>query len=68
LEVLGEVHAAVANWRLAALSLEVGLRAAELDDFMPAFEHEQMDAAVAALGCAASDDGPRYASAWRRPG
>ena len=49
LAVLGEVHAAVANWRQAALSLEVGLRAAELDDFMPAFEHEQMDAAAAVL-------------------
>lgn len=49
LAVLGEVHAAVSNWRQVALSLEVGLRAAELDDFMPAFEHEQMDAAAALL-------------------
>ena len=49
LAVLGEVHAAVSNWRQVALCLEVGLRAAELDDFMPAFEHEQMDAAAAML-------------------
>jgi serine/threonine-protein kinase HipA len=44
--VLAEVHAAVSNWRHVALSPEVGLRAAELDDFAPAFEHEQMDAAA----------------------
>jgi serine/threonine-protein kinase HipA len=40
--VLAEVHAAVANWRRVALSAEVGLQQAELDDFAPAFEHEQM--------------------------
>lgn len=40
--VLAEVHAAVASWRQMALSAEVGLRQAELDDFAPAFEHEQM--------------------------
>jgi len=40
--VLAEVHAAVANWRQVALSVEVGLRQVELDDFAPAFEHEQM--------------------------
>ena len=50
LAVLGEVHAAVSNWRQVALGPEVGLRAAELDDFAPAFEHEQMDAAAALLG------------------
>lgn len=50
LAVLGEVHAAVANWRRVALSAEVGLRAADLNDFAPAFEHEQMDAAAALLG------------------
>ena len=48
--VLGEVHAAVSSWRQVALSPEVGLRAVELDDFAPAFEHEQMDAAAALLG------------------
>ena len=50
LAVLGEVHAAVSCWRQVALSPEVGLRAVELDDFAPAFEHEQMDAAAALLG------------------
>lgn len=50
LVVLGEVHAAVSNWRQVALSSEVGLRAADLDDFAPAFEHEQMDATAALLG------------------
>ena len=50
LAVLGEVHAAVANWRRVALGAEVGLRAADLNDFAPAFEHEQMDAAAALLG------------------
>ena len=50
LAVLGEVHAAVLSWRQVALSPEVGLRAAELDDFAPAFEREQMDAAATLLG------------------
>ncbi|SFW26243.1 HipA domain-containing protein [Nitrosovibrio sp. Nv17] len=50
LAVLGEVHAVVSNWRQTALGPEVGLRAVELDDFAPAFEHEQMDAAAALLG------------------
>lgn len=49
LAVLGEVHAAVSKWRQVALGPEVGLRPAELDDFAPAFEHEQMDAAAALL-------------------
>ena len=49
LAVLGEVHAAVSNWRQVALSPEVGLQGAELDDFAPAFEHQQMDAAAALL-------------------
>lgn len=47
LEALGEVHAAVSRWRPVALSPEVGLRPAELDDFAPAFEHPQMEAAAA---------------------
>jgi len=50
LAVLGDVHAAVANWRQVARSSEVGLRATELNDFAPAFEHEQMDVAAALLG------------------
>lgn len=49
LAVLREVHAAVSSWRHVALSPAVGLRAAELDDFAPAFEHEQMEAAAALL-------------------
>jgi len=48
--VLGKVHAAVSHWRQTALASPVGLQAAELDDFAPAFEHEQMDAAAALLG------------------
>ena len=50
LAVLGEVHAAVSNWRQVALGSDVGLRAADLDDFAPAFEHEQMEVAAALLG------------------
>ncbi len=50
LVVLGEVHAGVSNWRQVALGAEVGLPAAELDDFALAFEHEQMDAAATLLG------------------
>jgi serine/threonine-protein kinase HipA len=49
LAILAEVHAAVSNWRPLALSPEVGLRLAELNDFAPAFEHEQMEAAAAGL-------------------
>ncbi len=49
LVVLAEVHAAVSNWRHVALRPEVGLRLAELDDFAPAFEHEEMDAAAALI-------------------
>lgn len=50
LAVLGEVHAAVADWRRAALDSEVGLSPAELSEFAPAFEHDQMKAAAALLG------------------
>jgi serine/threonine-protein kinase HipA len=46
LEVLAEVHSAVSNWRGLALSSDVGLSAAQLDDFAPAFEHEQIEAAA----------------------
>lgn len=48
--ILAEVHAAVSSWRELALSPEVGLRSTELDDFAPAFEHEQMEAAAVLLG------------------
>ena len=50
LAVLGEVHTAVSNWRQVALGAAVGLRPADLEDFAPAFEHEQMEAAAALLG------------------
>lgn len=49
LAILAEVHAAVSNWRPLALSPEVGLRSAEMDDFAPAFEHEEMAAAATLL-------------------
>jgi len=47
--VLAEVHAAVSSWRQLALSSEIGLRRKELDDFAPAFEHEQIDAVALLL-------------------
>lgn len=49
LAILAEVHGAVSSWRQLALSSEVGLRPAELDDFAPAFEHDQVEAAAEAL-------------------
>lgn len=49
LAVLAEVHAAVLRWRELALTPEVGLVAAELDDFAPAFEHPQMRATATVL-------------------
>lgn len=49
LAILAEVHASVSAWRKVALSPAVGLRRDELDDFAPAFEHEQMDATAALL-------------------
>ncbi len=48
--ILGEVTSAVTTWRELALSREVGLTARELDDFAPAFEHEQVAAASRLLG------------------
>lgn len=42
LAVLAEVVTAVATWREVALDPVVGLSPHELDDFAPAFEHEQM--------------------------
>lgn len=46
---LREVLAAVSGWRQVALGPEVGLRPRELDDFAPAFEHAQFEAAAALL-------------------
>ena len=45
LKVLAEVVTAVCDWRTVALDAEVGLSPGELDDFAPAFEHAEMDAA-----------------------
>jgi len=50
LHVLAQVVAAVSDWRAVALSPAVGLLARELDDFSPAFEHSQIDAARGLLG------------------
>ena len=47
--LVGEVVAAVHQWRQLAQAPEVGLQARELDDFAPAFEHSQMDAAAGLL-------------------
>ena len=49
LAILAEVHAAVSDWRWIALRPEVGMLARELEDFAPAFEHEQFEAAAALL-------------------
>lgn len=49
LVILREVYTAVAGWRTVALSRQIGLRMGELEDFAPAFEHEQMEAAAALL-------------------
>lgn len=49
LTVLAQVQAAVSHWRPLALDPTVGLRAQELDDFAPAFEHAQSDEAAALL-------------------
>lgn len=47
--ILAEVVAAVSNWAQLAKSTLVGLQKRELDDFAPAFEHEQLAAARALL-------------------
>jgi serine/threonine-protein kinase HipA len=44
-KVLAEVHAAVSQWRSVAVSPDVGLLPTELDEFAPAFEHADMQAA-----------------------
>lgn len=43
LQVLSDVYHAVKNWKTTALSATVGLKPHELDDFAPAFEHDQME-------------------------
>jgi serine/threonine-protein kinase HipA len=47
--VLAEVVKAVDQWREVALTPEVGLSPAELEDFEPAFEHSDLEEAKAAL-------------------
>jgi len=49
LTVLAEVSTAISRWRQVALGPSVGLRPEELDDFAPALEHDQMEAALALL-------------------
>lgn len=49
LTVLAEVHKAVTRWRSLAMSAEVGLSAAEVEEFAPAFEHSEMRRAQALL-------------------
>lgn len=48
-KVLAEVVKAAEQWREVALTPEVGLTAAELDDFAPAFNHSDLEEAKAAL-------------------
>jgi len=45
LAVLAEVVHAVSQWKAVAMSAGVGLKASEIDDFVPAFDHDQMLAA-----------------------
>jgi len=47
--VLVEVVQALKHWRAVAMSAEVGLSQAELEEFAPAFEHEGLDDAQALL-------------------
>ena len=49
LAVLAQVHGAVSEWRALATGAGVGLTATEVEDFAPAFEHLEMDAAKALL-------------------
>jgi len=46
-DVLAEVVKAVQRWRDVALTADVGLSQAELEDFAPAFEHAGLDEAIA---------------------
>ena len=50
LHVLAQVCASVREWRATALSPDVGLQMRELDDFAPAFEHDQMEEARGMIG------------------
>ena len=45
LRVLSEVYTAVRGWRAVALGADVGLQASQIEDFAPAFEHQEMEEA-----------------------
>ncbi len=47
---LGDVVRSVERWREVAQSAEVGMNVRDLDDFAPAFEHEELKAARVLLG------------------
>jgi serine/threonine-protein kinase HipA len=49
LRALADIYHAVQGWRAMALAPDIGLTAAELEDFAPAFEHEVLDEARAVL-------------------
>jgi serine/threonine-protein kinase HipA len=49
LAIVAEVHGVVSQWRSLAMSAEVGLTAAEVEGFAPAFEHSEMDEANALI-------------------
>ena len=42
LGTLSDIYNSVTNWRSVALSVAVGLKPNELEDFAPAFEHDQI--------------------------
>jgi serine/threonine-protein kinase HipA len=49
LQSLGDVVSSLKHWREVAQSAEVGMSARDLDDFAPAFEHGELEAAQAFL-------------------
>ena len=49
LDILRQVCDAVESWRVVALTSVVGMEPHDLDDFAPAFEHEQMRQAATLL-------------------
>ena len=50
LKILSAVYIAVKHWKTTAVNVTVGLKPYELDDFSPAFEHDQMDKIRKLLG------------------
>jgi serine/threonine-protein kinase HipA len=48
--ILMEVHAAIRGWRQMAGIDEAGLAARDLQDFAPAFEHDEMETVRSILG------------------